>query len=70
MNINCFFECPSCKKEMETVFDIGEHFSDLPETCDYCDYKFTAKDILDIQDELEEQSAGAAMDYLSDRDYN
>jgi len=69
MNVNCFFECPRCSKQLETKFDIGEHFADI-HSCDYCEYVFTGNDLMKIQDTLEEQSFGAALDYLSDKDYN
>jgi hypothetical protein len=61
MTVTCYYECPNCEKEIETEFDIGEHFCCL-DPCYECGHELTKDEEMMIYSELEAQSMGAAID--------
>jgi transcription elongation factor Elf1 len=58
-----YFECPKCQAEHSVEYDLGEHFGDLPDNCEECDHKFTAKEQSTIYEALDIQ----ALERLADR---
>ena len=35
------WECPGCGEELEIEIDVGEHFRETPDACDFCGRELT-----------------------------
>jgi len=62
MTTTCYFECPKCHAENSVEYDLGEHFADIPESCDECNYEFSKVEIEKIYEQISEDAPGNAAD--------
>ena len=62
MTVTCYFECPKCHAKNAVEYDIGEHFAEIPDECDECNYKFSKREQEAIYADLDENAVGTAID--------
>ena len=57
------FNCPRCEAEQEVgKVDLGEHFVDLPDNCEECNYVYTDEESMELYEKIMENAYASAID--------
>lgn len=62
MTVLTYFSCPYCQRRNTCDFDLSEHFTDVGNSCEFCNIEFTEEEKQEIFNELDRQAAGNLID--------